>query len=274
MPAPWGESPVWLLRNWLDEDGVVVTSNDADVDYPAANLLEDDVSELVFWTNDDAAARTIHFDLGTARAVDAIALPLCNFTENATLLCERSSDNSAWTEVDGTFGGILDDRPNGAENRKLLVFLADATQTYRYFRLTITDTANPDGRLGAARALIGEAFQAGIPQAWGFKIRVQPADTVQRTPGGVQHRRASGRAHVVELEYEWLDDAEANEDLLEGLDLALGLAGGFVVILRPDAPLTWWRTAFYVFAPEENDGASPPGFGQWAWSKTLEEILP
>lgn len=276
MSAPWGESPVFLLQNWLDADGVTVaaTSNDDDPDYPASNLLEDDVSQLVWWTNDDAAERILTFDLGTARAVDALALALCNFTEDATLTFERSPDNSAWTEVAGDFGGLVDERPNAAENRRTLIFLADATATYRYFRLRVTDTSNPDGRLGAARALIGPAFQAGIAQAWGHKVRVAPADTVQRTPGGVQHRRASGRPHVVELEYEWLTDTEANEDLLEGLDAALGLAGGFVVVLDPSTPANWWRNAFYVFCPDPNDGASPPGYGQWTWSKTLEEILP
>lgn len=276
MSAPWGESPVFLLQNWLDADGVTVavTSNDDDPDYPASNLLEDDVSQLVHWTNDDDAERITTFDLGAARAVDVIALVLCNYTEDATHVFERSSDGSAWTPIDGDAGGIVDERPNAAENRKLLVFLTDATQTYRYFRHKVTDTSNPDGRLGAARALIGPAFQAGIAQAWGHKVRVAPADTVQRTPGGVQHRRASGRPHVVELEYEWLTDTEANEDLLEGLDAALGLAGGFVVVLDPSTPANWWRNAFYVFCPDPNDGASPPGYGQWTWSKTLEEILP
>jgi hypothetical protein len=273
MPAPWGDAPVFAVENWLDRSGVSVTSNDEDADYPAANLLEDDPSELVHWTNDDAAERIWTFDLGTARAVDVFALALVNFTEAATLTFECSSDNSAWTEVAGEFGGLIDERPNAAENRRTLIFLADATATYRYFRLRVTDTANPDGRLGAARAFLAPALQPAIADSWGREIEVGDHSTTQRTPSGVRHCRVGGRPYLVHMQFEWLTESESLEEFNEGLDRALGTTGTLILIVEPASPTKWWRCAFWC-AVQEKSAVSLPGYTQHEKSYVFEEILP
>jgi len=269
----YADTPLYALQNWLRESGATITCSTERAAFPAANLLEEDPS-LTLRTDDVTGAKEIVADCGVARAVDLAALPLTNLTEAATTAFYGSANGTDWTEISGTWGGLQDSRPNGGERRNMLLFLCDETETYRYWKWSLTDAANADGFIEAAFALLAPAVQTAIAQEYGsYEVGTVSTDDVRRTPGGAQHRYAGGRAHVVALKYEWLSETEAMETFVEGLDYALGATGSIVLVLEPNDEANWWRQAFWCFVAE-TESASHPHWQQWSKSYTFEEIVP
>ncbi len=87
------------------------------------------------------APNTIVFDLGSAKAIDAISIYDHNFTSGATITLEANTADS--------WGSPAFSETIVYNADKILQYLA-SQQTYRYWRLSIADASNPDGYIEIA----------------------------------------------------------------------------------------------------------------------------
>jgi hypothetical protein len=113
-----------------------------------------------------ASPVTLTLDLGSALAVQALVLMDHNLTAAATITLAANSSN-AWGAP--AYGPVTVTWAAG----KLAHFLA-AAETYRYWQLSITDTANPDGYLRLAELFLGPFTELTQNFDRGWKRGVEP----------------------------------------------------------------------------------------------------
>lgn len=104
--------------------------------YPKVNLQTFPVTD-VWRSNAELSNITVDFDLGSAQNVNCVTITAHNLTSAATVAVKGGatfppttfSENITWAQDQNT----------------LLLKFAAGTQNYRYWRLLITDAANPAG---------------------------------------------------------------------------------------------------------------------------------
>ncbi len=130
---------------WLSGYAATITpvASEASTSYPASNLGLERLSKC--WrTISDLTSVDITMDLTTARAIDLVGLANHNFTSAVTLAIAAGTTNSY-----ASFSDTITYRAGSAYK------VLSATQTYRYWRIRITDAANSDGFLEAGNLLLG-----------------------------------------------------------------------------------------------------------------------
>jgi hypothetical protein len=174
----------------------------------AANLLNERLGRAAGFTT----GQFVDFDLGSAKAVDTLALLATNFVVGDTVTWTAGAAPGAATYSSGALAALAS--PEGANriHRQHLLHLA-AAETWRYWRATI---ASASART-VGRAVLGKAFEPLEGRDYGWDYRVVDMGENQRSQTGLDDPVL--RAKV--LEYTWLwsgltkDEAEnAAIDLL------------------------------------------------------------
>jgi hypothetical protein len=128
-----------------DKVTTVPASAHANAAFPASNLLTYDPTQVMLATQ---VAPVITWDLGAAKNWDVISLIHTNLAHDATILIEGSPDNSAWTTLvaGGTLAlahciaGQTVQNKKHMLRRNLTLFNSPTVLTYRYIRITPTNT--------------------------------------------------------------------------------------------------------------------------------------
>lgn len=111
--------------------------------YPITNIKHQRLSK-VWRTITDLTAVDITIDLGVARDVNIVGLVNHNFSAGVTLAIAAGT-----TSAVSNFSDTITYRAGAAYK------VLSATQTYRYWRIRITDSGNTDGFLEAGYLLLG-----------------------------------------------------------------------------------------------------------------------
>lgn len=137
---------VWLthLDNYGAATATTITTTTASATYPASNLKLLPVTK-VWRSTSVAAAQDIALDLGSAKSITLLALVNHNLTSAATIAIDA-----------GTTAAVAN-YSTTMTWRELLAFKYIAAQSYRYWRLRITDTANTDGYIEVGYVMVGTA---------------------------------------------------------------------------------------------------------------------
>jgi len=102
--------------------------------YPKENAQSFPVSDI--WrSNSEVSGVYLDFDLGSAQSVDTVSITAHNLTSAATITIAAGATLGA-----STFSTTI----TWVEDQNTLV-KNFASQSYRYWRVTLTDAANPDG---------------------------------------------------------------------------------------------------------------------------------
>jgi len=127
-------------------DAAVVSASSEVATLPAANVQSMWRSKP--WRSTGCVSEWIKFDLGAARNILAVILTGHNLTSAATVHVQANASD-AWTapSVDVVI-------PWSARD---LVYLWTASQSFRWWRFTFVDAANPDGHIDVGRAYVGLA---------------------------------------------------------------------------------------------------------------------
>jgi hypothetical protein len=144
----------FFYRNLINTYGVNGVADSAAADYPASNL--GDYNSARPWRSADAAsAHNVVFDFGTAVGVDTVSLINVNFTTSATVKIQANTTDSWGSPAfENTFqvSGLGLDPPHYNLLRRIT---EGSPETYRFWRLYISDTTNPDGFYEVGELLIG-----------------------------------------------------------------------------------------------------------------------
>ena len=113
-------------------------------------------------------------DLGSSRAVDAVIIQDHNLTSNANIHLKARAD-TAW-EVTTSTSELIDETITWAAD-KILHYVVGSASTRRYWRIDITDTANPDGYIEIGNLYLG-SFDEMVRNAASKRLLIGPGKKV------------------------------------------------------------------------------------------------
>jgi hypothetical protein len=205
-----------------------ITAASAAATMPASNLALAQPTDV--WRSTSLTSQYIEIDLGSAQAIDLVALMFTNLTSAGTWRVQAGTTTGVSNWDSGTVtawaGSVQNvDRPH------TLLYLG-AAQTYRYWKITLTDAANPAGYFQAGRVVMASAFKPTRNYAYGagrgFKDLSERKDTI----GGNLLFETRAKRPLISVELNWLTATEAEATLLELQRLA---DGPVLLVTNPDA---------------------------------------
>lgn len=160
--------------------GATITPSTADSSYPIANLTSLPISKPFRFTGD--TSENLQIDLGSALPIDLIALINHNLTNAATITVNAGASSNP----DGsTFTTTITWRERDCFK------LLSSPQTYRYWKIIIADSANPDTFIELGFAMLGDSTELGFNFRYGGQFIDEQHNLEVETE--------FGSPHVVEL---------------------------------------------------------------------------
>jgi len=176
--------------------------------FKAINLFN--AGKMTTWRRDDryrssglSSPNTITIDLGSAQEVKALALYDHNFTSGATLLLE--ADDAATFDSDG--GSAQFSEAVTWNDDKILHYLSAAT-TKRYWRISITDTANTDNYLEIGELFLGSYLELTRNFAYGHGTNFVFTLSTKKNEYGVEFDRFGNIQEKFTLNFKGLPDTD------------------------------------------------------------------
>lgn len=198
-------------RNLADLATTTLSNGSWSADAPQANLLTADVTETARTADAANASTIISWDLGSAMAIDAIAIPNHSMTTAAQHRLSLGS-SAGGTEVHaGAQANVFLVSGDGRTGLDfMLVIPLPARPSARYGKLELFDAANPDGHLDLGRLVIAQGLIPAVNASWNLGNGWGSASRKARTDGGRRQSWSGRRWRYVELALDWLTDAEGD----------------------------------------------------------------
>lgn len=216
-----------------------ITATSEAATMPAANLDRPQPTDV--WRSTSLTGQSIAIDLGSAKAVNIAALLFTNLTAAATWRVQAGSttgvsdyDSGAVTAWAGATKNV--DRPH------CLLDLTAGPQTYRYWKITLTDASNPDTWFQAGRLILSKAFQGVRNYSYGAGRGFKDLSEREDAFGGQLLYETRARRPVLSFEAGWLNKAEMEGGILE---LQRTLDGPVLAMLDPAADAARMGRMYY-----------------------------
>lgn len=228
-------SIIFLSRRTAE--GGTITASSAQTNLPAANLIGPSPSKV--WRSSGLSTVYVVIDLGAATAIDMVSMVNVNWTTSATWRIRGATSESNLTASPGYDSTAVTPWPGGTKptedwNQHAPFRQLGSTQTYRWWRIDITDAGNTDGYLEAGALLIGAAVTVTYNSIRGWQFGDDPASIVQYTAYGrsVVDPRDNPRIKAIPF------SALPRADVMAGLGAMLrerGVAKPFLTVVDPSA---------------------------------------
>ncbi|MBT0666428.1 hypothetical protein KI809_19135 [Geobacter pelophilus] len=171
---------------------------------PLTNLKSPLLSKKARSTNALAASTQFNTDMGTPRAIRALALLRHNLSSAATVRFRGYSDSGYTSLVwDSTALSVWPEGYPAVENKKRyqedFYVILTAAATARYWKTEIVDTANSAGYIEIGRAFYAPAFEPGLNMSYGASISLETDTTSERSKGGVDYYDRSEPRRVIQF---------------------------------------------------------------------------
>jgi len=201
------------------------------------NLLTAGLTEI--WRPNAVTGVYLVIDLGAAYAVAIIALINTNLTSAATWQIRGATSEANLTAAPGYDSGSVTAWPAGAgvaiRGYVDPVHIPSAAQSYRWWRIDLTDAANPDGYLQAGRLVMTKAVEPARNFDRGRGVYIVDPSVIRRTRGGQGAARSETIRRGLEFGLSGLSKAEALGSLFD-LEWLAGSTREIAVCLEPDDP--------------------------------------
>jgi len=154
------ELPAFLSHddNKAVATATTITASSANATYPASNLKLLPITKVWRSVAGTLSSVTLLFDFGSAMTVDVAGLINANLTSAATVLLEAGTTSAVSDfSVTQSYVRLYD-----------WVRWLSPSQSYRYWRWTLTDAANGDNYLEVGYPVLGDATVLVSAQAYGW----------------------------------------------------------------------------------------------------------
>jgi hypothetical protein len=217
-------------NNLADAVATVETSSSAAAEYPLANI-KNIWPTYEFRTASLGAPDYIKWDLGSAQYVSCFILWNHNISAGATIRLQ-GNDSDAW-------GAPAFDEAVTWNAENLVHVLASAV-SLRWWRIIITDAANPDGYISAGCRFLGTYFQPGESNATRAPELIDPSEVAFSRGGQMTAAQLDG---YDQMSYRFDVVSPADQVTMKTIYRALGRFKPYFIIEDSNYPLT---TVYYV----------------------------
>lgn len=208
-------------------DQAILTATDAVGDMAAVNLQR---LSLFRKYRTLSLTPSISLDFGTAQEIDTLALIAHN--GSGSLVIKAGSTNAASDFTSSSYDLITGDDFGYGVN--LCFVKLPAAQTYRYWKIEITDTSNPNGFFECGRLYLGKVFQPALNADYGFNLGFIDNSKVTRTRSGNAVPLTRRTLKKVGFSLSFGTEAEMYNNLFE-IDMLRGQSKDILFILDTDS---------------------------------------
>ena len=218
-----------ILYNTDIFDAATITASTYIGDLTAANIVND----LLGWAwRSTSTTAWVKFNLGQARLLTQVSLFGCNFTALAYVYVQANATD-VWTSPSYSAAVPVVVNSDGVALRQLTLFLS---QTYQWWRISITDTTNTAGYLQIGRVKAGQFYEFPRNMSDGFGItKTDPSEGIER-PGTLTQWRQRTPYRRAELSFAHLGATQAAK--MNAIVDKVGRHKPLVLCLDPDADPT------------------------------------
>lgn len=224
-------------------------------DLPLSNLLDRALENVARSADALAASTTLDIDLGVARAVRVLALPKTNLTAAATVKWEGGTSAGA-NDVYNSTALAVSWSATTAEDRDgincAVVHVPATAKTARYWRVSIVDTANPDGYVQLARLVIAAGYQPTINMKVGAKLGLRDATVRTESDGAAAKYQVKPVRRTMTFALPMLGQAEAFASAFK-IQRQAGKSKQLFFVLDPDDTTYMHERAFLGTLEELGD---------------------
>lgn len=195
-------------RNWFAS--ATLSGGSWSSDWPLTKMQSDDFSAPAISTDDATASTKFQWDFGAAKSVDAFLMPAHNLSTAALVKLSLGTSAGGSEVYAGSWVSaysVTDADRNGTSHMVVIPFTT--SQSARYGKLEIDDTANADGCVEIGYVWCGEGFRPAYNASYGLQDRLLDASEVDRTYNGRRLAASRRRWRSVSFVLEWLTHAEA-----------------------------------------------------------------
>lgn len=197
--------------------------------YPRSNLQTRQLALQARTVDALAASSVLILDCGSAQNIGVVALVNHNLQSTATVRIQGSTVSDFATTVYDSGADVI---YAGTD------YGVSFTETEaRYWKISISDTSNPDGYIAIGRVFLGWIFQPTINIAYTPSMSVESTTIVQETLGGQEYFDLRPNRRVFQGSWDALTDYEAYSLWLRiqrGEDVS-----GEVFLIQDDGDVTY-----------------------------------
>ncbi len=164
---------------WDAARGSGIATSSALSSAPVTNLLLDPIGKA--WSPSSKTAEWVRLNLGTATRLTCVCLAGGNWTSQASIYLEANTSDY-WVAPAYYEQIPIAVDADGVPYRHLVLFL---DQTYRYWRVTWDDPANPADHLRLGRIIAGEHYELARNFARQARITWADPSAIEHKPGTV-----------------------------------------------------------------------------------------
>jgi len=214
----------FIALNWLELSGASIAATSEVGERTADNLADPDPD--LTWRSTDTSDQVLTCTLDQRRAVDGIGLVGHNLTVAAEVTVDYRRDGASVETITvdahrplygayshpgaylfGAYG-----MPDQDDSVEVLWPYTDIWRdniiTADELRITISDSANPDGYIEATYLTVGHSFWPGKNYAWGYECGLVNNQELEITPAGTTHAELGDPVRACRARWEWLTTAE------------------------------------------------------------------
>lgn len=209
--------------NLWDSDATTRTASSAASGFPLSNIKHRWHTRV--WRATGDAAEWVLMDLGSPMDIKAFILKEHNFTDAATVKIQGNAAD-AWgaPSVDVTIS-ITDDK---------LVKIWETAQTYRWWRVSMADGANPDTYVKIGRIFLGNFFEPTVNFTRRFLMQLKDPSVKTRSTGG--QISVNSKPHYKAFGYEFQDVESPDNETFETIFDAVGQSKPYFIVQDADLP--------------------------------------
>lgn len=231
--------------------------------YPRANIQTRQLALQARTTNAQATSSIIILDCGSAQNIGTCGIINHNLQPTATVRIQGSTvSNFATTVYDSGAVTVYD------HSDYLVSF---ARTEARYWKISISDTTNPDGFIALGRLFVGWIFQPAINIAYTPSMGLESSTVVQETLGGQEFFDLRPNRRVFNASWDALTDAEAYGIwylLQRGEDVS-----GEVLLIQDSADTTYRAQRNYLGRIRTLDAFENPYVDRHSAAFEISELL-
>jgi len=215
----------FLWYNLYDLATTVKTASSEGADFPLTNIVNRWHTRC--WRATGDAAEWIKMDLGAATGIKAFGIKNHNFTDASVI---RIQGNAADNWADPTVNVIMD---YNADN---MVEFWDTAQSFRWWRLSMVDAANPDTYLKIGRLFIGTYFSTIINFSRTYLKQIVDPSTKMYSTGGQVSVNEKSQYKIFRYDFDTVDNIAPtfDKDALEEIFTYVGQAKGYFICQDAD----------------------------------------
>lgn len=177
-----------ILYNYAAWDAGTPSPSNSVSGSPSSNALKDPPGQVWDTGSGQDGSQWWKNDLGSAKTISCFGAFAFNWSSAAVVRLQANATDS-WGAPSYDQLLTLATDPDGNVYPRLVKLISPA-QTFRWWRVTIDDAANPENRLKTGRFIAGQEYELSRNFTRGARISLGDPSTIKHLPGSLEQGQA------------------------------------------------------------------------------------